>query len=127
MYGRHRWRVEGIHADAKTQHGLRRALRPGSDDVHCLFPYGRARYGSGKILCTMKADAPDGSSGTPSVEQLRECARDLDIQLRRLQTESYRLRCVCIEARTRAHEMKLAIPRRTPRNAVPDNTRGRAN
>lgn len=26
-YRRHRWRVEGIHGEAKTQHGLRRAVR----------------------------------------------------------------------------------------------------
>lgn len=26
---RHRWRVEGIHGEAKTQHGLRRAARRG--------------------------------------------------------------------------------------------------
>jgi len=28
-YERHRWRVEGIHGEAKTQHGLRRAVRRG--------------------------------------------------------------------------------------------------
>jgi IS5 family transposase len=28
-YRRHRWRVEGIHGEAKTQHGLRRAARRG--------------------------------------------------------------------------------------------------
>lgn len=28
-YQRHRWRVEGIHGEAKTQHGLRRAVRRG--------------------------------------------------------------------------------------------------
>jgi transposase len=28
-YRRHRWRVEGIHGEAKTQHGLRRAVRRG--------------------------------------------------------------------------------------------------
>jgi len=28
-YHRHRWRVEGIHGEAKTQHGLRRATRRG--------------------------------------------------------------------------------------------------
>ena len=27
MYQRHRWRVEGVHGEAKTQHGLRRAVR----------------------------------------------------------------------------------------------------
>ncbi|MCH9034214.1 MAG: transposase [Planctomycetes bacterium] len=29
MHNRHRWRVEGIHGEAKTQHGLRRATRRG--------------------------------------------------------------------------------------------------
>jgi transposase len=29
LYTRHRWRVEGIHGEAKTQHGLRRAVRRG--------------------------------------------------------------------------------------------------
>jgi len=29
MYVRHRWRVEGVHGVAKTQHGLRRAARRG--------------------------------------------------------------------------------------------------
>ena len=27
LYNRHRWRSEGVHAQAKTQHGLRRAVR----------------------------------------------------------------------------------------------------
>jgi len=29
IYRRHRWRVEGLHGEAKTQHGLRRAVRRG--------------------------------------------------------------------------------------------------
>jgi transposase len=29
LYTRHRWRVEGVHGEAKTQHGLRRAARRG--------------------------------------------------------------------------------------------------
>jgi transposase len=32
-YSRHRWRVEGVHGEAKTQHGLRRAVRRGLDNV----------------------------------------------------------------------------------------------
>jgi len=32
-YQRHRWRVEGIHGEAKTQHGLRRAVRRGLRNV----------------------------------------------------------------------------------------------
>lgn len=32
-YRRHRWRVEGVHGEAKTQHGLRRAARRGLDNV----------------------------------------------------------------------------------------------
>lgn len=32
-YKRHRWRVEGAHGEAKTQHGLRRAARRGLDNV----------------------------------------------------------------------------------------------
>jgi len=32
-YKRHRWRVEGAHGEAKTQHGLRRAVRRGMDNV----------------------------------------------------------------------------------------------
>ena len=32
-YVRHRWRVEGVHAVAKTQHGLRRAARRGLSNV----------------------------------------------------------------------------------------------
>lgn len=33
LYGRHRWRVEGAHAEAKTRHGLRRAARRGLENV----------------------------------------------------------------------------------------------
>lgn len=33
LYSRHRWRVEGVHGEAKTQHGLRRAVRRGLDNV----------------------------------------------------------------------------------------------
>jgi transposase len=32
-YTRHKWRVEGIHGEAKTQHGLRRAVRRGLVNV----------------------------------------------------------------------------------------------
>lgn len=32
-YRRHRWRVEGVHGEAKTQHGLRRAVRRGMAEV----------------------------------------------------------------------------------------------
>lgn len=32
-YKRHRWRVEGIHGESKTQHGLRRAVRRGLSNV----------------------------------------------------------------------------------------------
>ena len=32
-YSRHRWQVEGIHGEAKTQHGLRRAIRRGLANV----------------------------------------------------------------------------------------------
>ena len=33
FYNRHRWRVEGAHGEAKTQHGLRRAVRRGMANV----------------------------------------------------------------------------------------------
>lgn len=33
VYKRHRWRAEGMHAEAKTQHGLRRAVRRGLSNV----------------------------------------------------------------------------------------------
>jgi len=33
LYSRHRWRVEGVHGEAKTQHGLRRAVRWGRANV----------------------------------------------------------------------------------------------
>ena len=32
-YSRHRWKVEGMHGEAKTQHGLRRAVRRGLSNV----------------------------------------------------------------------------------------------
>lgn len=33
LYSRHRWRAEGVHGEAKTQHGLRRAVRRGLANV----------------------------------------------------------------------------------------------
>ena len=33
IYTRHRWRVEGVHGEAKTQHGLRRAARRGLANI----------------------------------------------------------------------------------------------
>lgn len=33
LYTRHRWRAEGAHGEAKTQHGLRRAVRRGMSNV----------------------------------------------------------------------------------------------
>jgi transposase len=32
-YGRHRWQVEGVHGEAKSQHGLRRAVRRGVSNM----------------------------------------------------------------------------------------------
>jgi transposase len=32
-YSRHKWKIEGMHGEAKTQHGLRRAVRRGLDNV----------------------------------------------------------------------------------------------
>lgn len=37
MFGRHRWQVEGTHGEMKTQHGLRRAVRRGLDNVRIQF------------------------------------------------------------------------------------------
>jgi IS5 family transposase len=33
LYQRHRWRVEGVHGEAKTWHGLARAIRRGLDNM----------------------------------------------------------------------------------------------
>jgi transposase len=33
LYTRHRWRVEGVHGEAKTWHGLARAVRRGLDNI----------------------------------------------------------------------------------------------
>ena len=33
LYQRHRWRVEGVHGEAKTWHGLARAVRRGLDNI----------------------------------------------------------------------------------------------
>jgi IS5 family transposase len=33
VYKRHRWRAEGMHGEAKTQHGLRKAVRRGLANV----------------------------------------------------------------------------------------------
>jgi transposase len=32
-YSRHQWKIEGMHGEAKTQHGLRRAVRRGLDNM----------------------------------------------------------------------------------------------
>ncbi len=33
LYARHRWRAEGFHGEAKTWHGLARAVRRGLDNI----------------------------------------------------------------------------------------------
>jgi hypothetical protein len=33
LYDRHRWRVEGVHGEAKTSHGLARAVRRGLANI----------------------------------------------------------------------------------------------
>ena len=33
LYQRHRWRVEGVHGEAKTWHGLARAVRRGLANI----------------------------------------------------------------------------------------------
>jgi len=32
-YSRHRWKIEGMHGEAKSQHGLSRAVRRGLDNM----------------------------------------------------------------------------------------------
>lgn len=58
VYGRHRWQVEGRHGEAKTQHGLARAVRRGLDNVR-IQAYLTAAVMNLKRLARAVAD--DGS------------------------------------------------------------------
>lgn len=62
FYNRHRWRVEGAHGEAKTQHGLRRAVRRGMANV-AIQAYMTAAVMNLKrlaafILCSLRHIAP---------------------------------------------------------------------
>ena len=61
LYGRHRWRVEGIHGEAKTQHGLRRAVRRGLANVRVQV-YLTATVMNLKRLAALRAASPAYSS-----------------------------------------------------------------
>lgn len=56
-YSRHRWHVEGVHGRAKAQHGLRRAVRRGLDNVR-IQAYLTAIAMNLKKLADHKALAP---------------------------------------------------------------------
>ena len=64
-YVRHRWRVEGVHGVAKTQHGLRRAVRRGLSNVR-IQSYLTAAVMNLKRLAALLV----------SFSRLRACRRD---------------------------------------------------
>lgn len=57
-YRRHRWRVEGVHGEAKTQHGLRRAVRRGLWNVAIQV------YLTAAVINLKRLAAPLGRYGT---------------------------------------------------------------
>lgn len=54
-YKRHRWRVEGAHGEAKTQHGLRRAVRRGIDNVSIQAWLTAAAMNLKRLAASMRA------------------------------------------------------------------------
>jgi IS5 family transposase len=61
-YGRHRWIVEGRHGEAKTQHGLARAVRRGLDNVR-IQAYLTAAVMNLKRLARWVYTAKSGNNG----------------------------------------------------------------
>lgn len=72
-YRRHRWRVEGVHGEAKTQHGLRRAVRRG------LWNVAIQAYLTAAVINLKRLAAQGGRYGTwmRLVWALGEALRDL--------------------------------------------------
>ena len=77
LYRRHRWRVEGVHGEAKTQHGLRRAVRRGLWNV-AIQAYLTATVMDLKRLAALKTTPPAvAASIDRSVDQLLAILRYL--------------------------------------------------
>lgn len=67
LYQRHRWRVEGVHGEAKTWHGLARAVRRGLDNMR-IQAFLTAAAINLKRLAAALLDAIAGFSPKPLAE-----------------------------------------------------------
>jgi len=67
LYQRHRWRVEGVHGEAKTWHGLARAVRRGLDNM-CIQAFLTAAAINLKRLAAALLAAIAGLSTKPLAE-----------------------------------------------------------
>ena len=78
-YRRHRWRVEGVHGESKTQHGLRRAVRRGLSNV-AIQAYLTA------AVINLKRLASHCCAVFQAIERVSDVMKIIDIQqtLRRL-------------------------------------------
>lgn len=81
LYSRHRWRVEGVHGEAKTQHGLRRAVRRGLWNV-AIQSYLTAAVMNLKrlaaLLCAILGSAVRTTTqlGHPEHFRIHNCGKD---------------------------------------------------
>jgi len=73
LYTRHRWRVEGIHAEAKIQHGLARAVRRGLSNMKiqayltaAAINLKRLAAFIAALLCRLVADILNGPDRGPN-------------------------------------------------------------
>ena len=73
LYTRHRWRVEGIHGEAKIQHGLARAVRRGLSNMKiqayltaAAINLKRLAAFVAALLCRLVADFLNGSDSGPN-------------------------------------------------------------
>ena len=62
LYRRHRWRAEGVHGEAKTQHGLNRAIRRGRWNV-AIQAYLTAAVMNLKRLAAAASTSPATANG----------------------------------------------------------------
>jgi len=82
LYTRHRWRAEGAHGEAKTMHGLRRAVRRGlanvAIQVYLTAAVMNLKRLAGALARLFSGILPVGRGARPVLEQLRGILTEMD-------------------------------------------------
>jgi transposase len=74
LYQRHRWRVEGVHGEAKTWHGLARAVRRGIDNMRIQAFLTAAAINLKRLAVAFLIQIPRPSAPMPKCWSRLPCA-----------------------------------------------------